>query len=108
MLFQSDYWLASNFSEKTETILDFLSTDEGIKTLVVIEKHISNDTYTILNSLSRDDLDCKIELITETKSYSYENKNSEGHTKTIYVRNSLDDETVKLLKHLTPIFAIFV
>ena len=81
MLFQSDYWFASNPAEKKETILDFLETDDGIKTLIIVDK--TNITYSILNDLS---FDCSVTLITETDSHLFTKE--AALTKTIYVRKS--------------------
>ena len=108
MLFQSDYWLACNYAEKVETILDFLDTDEGIKTLVIIERGIggiANATGTILESLKNDLVPC-VEFISGNEIKSY--KGQESHNrKTIYVYSSIDD-ALPLMKTMQPILAIFV
>jgi hypothetical protein len=110
MLFQSDYWLACNYAEKVETILDFLDTDEGIKTLVIIERGIggiANATGTILESLKNDLVPC-VEFISgnEIKSYKGQESYHKTHRKTIYVYSSIDD-ALPLMKTMQPILAIF-
>jgi len=104
MLFQSDYWLACNYAEKVETILDFLDTDEGIKTLVIIDRTISDATGTILESLN--DLVPCVEFIansSQTKSY----KGQESYKKTIYLYSSIDD-ALPVIKTTQPILAVFI
>jgi hypothetical protein len=110
MLFQSDYWLASNQAEKKETLLDFLYTDEGIKTLVIIDTYQSN-VRSILETVDLSTLDCNIQLITRTETHLLTHTNStdaEKHTKTIYVCPALNPPTIVLLKTHSPILAIFV
>jgi len=108
MLFQSDYWVACKYNEKIETILDFLCTDKGIENLVIIDTSQTNSTNDILKDFNHDkQLPCKVVLITEQEVCVYEDS-EEPHTKTIYVRNSLDEMSTNLLRTLQPIFAIFV
>ena len=107
MLFQSDYWLACNYAEKVETILDFLDTDEGIKTLVVIDNTISNATGTILESLKHD-LVPYVEFITSNASQTKSYKGQQSyHRKSIYLYTSIDD-ALTTMKTMQPILAIFV
>jgi hypothetical protein len=103
MLFQSDYWLATGIHEKTETLIDFLDTDPGITTLVILEKELTDDVKSLLDNIS---FECNVILSVRDNNYEY--KIDADHTKTIYVRNCLDDATIELMKNLTPIFAIFV
>lgn len=105
MLFQSDYWLACNYAEKVETIVDFLDTDEGIKTLVIIDNTISNATDTILESLKHD-LVPYVEFITAIQTKSYKGQQS-YHRKTIYLYTSID-HALATMKTMQPILAIFV
>jgi len=110
MLFQSDYWLASNYAEKLETILDFLETDEGIKTLVIIERGITNAAGTILESLKHD-LAPYVEFITANQIKTYKGQEShkqhKQHRKTIYLYSSIDD-ALPVMKTTHPILALFV
>ena len=103
MLFQSDYWLASNYAEKLETILDFLDTDEGIKTLVIIDRGITNAAGTILESIK--DLGPYVEFISANQIKAY--KGQESYKKTIYLYSSIDD-ALPVMKTTQPILALFV
>ena len=110
MLFQSDYWVANKYSEKKETIQQFLETDEGIKSLVVIEMGSNNHVQNILNE---SEIPCNLILITESNTIIYE-PDGEGEeaketlqTKTIYIRHGMDDDTIRLIINLQPILAIF-
>jgi len=107
MLFQSEYWFASNNSEKTETILDFLQTDEGIKDLVIIDINESNIKSIIDFIIDINDYECNIKLIINSNIYNYE-LNKEYHTKTIHIYIKLDDISINMIKTLTPILAIFI
>lgn len=104
MLFQSDYWLASNYAEKLETILDFLDTDEGIKTLVIIDRGITNAAGTILESIK--DLGPYLEFISANQIKTYKGQES-YHKKTIYLYSSIDD-ALPVMKTTQPILALFV
>lgn len=117
MLFQSDYWVAANYSEKKETIQRFLETDEGITTLVVIEMGSANNIQNILNE---SEIPCVLNILTESNTITYEPDDSSYsedaeeaeeadaiQTKTIYVRRAMDDDTMRLLIKLQPILAIF-
>jgi len=109
MLFQSDYWLASNYAEKLETILDFLETDEGIKTLVIIDRGITNAAGTILESI--EDLGPYLEFISANQIKTYKGQESHNnhkqHKKTIYLYSSIDD-ALPVMKTTQPILALFV
>jgi hypothetical protein len=74
MLFQSDYWLASNYAERLETIRNFIETDEGIKTLVVIDKTL-NCVKEVMDNI-HEELDCNIKVISEVEEILYENLDS--------------------------------
>lgn len=104
MLFQSDYWLACSYAQKLETILDFLESHEGIKTLVIIDKTISDATKTILESIKTDMIPC-VDLISQTETTHY--KGNESHKKTIYVYTFIDD-ALATMKTTHPILAIFI
>ena len=107
MLFQSDYWVASNNSEKTETIQDFLSTDEGIKELIIIDMNNSNVKSIIEYIIDIDELECNINLIINSNMYKFE-LDEKYHTKNISVYPCLDDKSIDMIKKLTPILGIFV
>jgi hypothetical protein len=104
MLFQSDYWLARNYAQKLETILDFLETDEGIKTLVIVDTTVTDVTKIILETVKDVIAPC-VELINTTYTCSY--KGQESYKKTIYVYTSLDNALVTI-ERTQPILAIFV
>ena len=106
MLFQSDYWLASNYAEKVECILDFLETDEGIKTLVIIDRTISDATGTILESLKHDLVPCVEFIANPSQTKSYKGQES-YHRKSIYLYTSIDD-ALPLMKTTQPILAVFI
>jgi len=63
MLYQSDYWLATNFAEKIETILQFLDTDENIKTLMIIDKNPLSDAKDVFEYL-------EMSVVTGIQAYS--------------------------------------
>ena len=111
MLFQSDYWVAANDHEKTEAIQDFLETDEGIKTLVIIDPDRNYHAMVLLDKIQEDSmLPCSVNLFTDTERYLFEATDmteESHHTKTIYIRNELDNGTVELLKKHQPILIIF-
>jgi len=115
MLFQSDYWLASNSSEKSETIEQFLSTDDGIRTLVVIGTSGFDDVAKILKSIKEDArLPCNVALIKgiQIQRYAFDIEgdgyDNQDYTKTIHVFNGLNKDAIVALKYLMPILAIFV
>ena len=110
MLFQSDYWLASSYQEKTETIAQFVDTDEGITVMFILDVDITADVPSILEDLiDNGDLPCIINLITDSGSSFFQPAGNleDCHTKTIYVRNSLDVQSLNLMRHNYPILAIF-
>ena len=104
MLFQSDYWLASNYAERLETIRNFIDTDEGIKTLVVIDKTL-NCAKEVMNNIN-EELDCNIKLISDVEEILYENLDS-SHIKRIYIFKTIED-ALSLMKITQPILAIFL
>ena len=104
MLFQSDYWLASNYAERLETIRNFIDTDEGIKTLVVIDKTL-NCAKEVMNNIN-EELECNIKLISEVEEILYENLDS-SHIKRIYIFKTIED-ALSLMKITQPILAIFL
>jgi len=108
MLFQSDYWLASNINEQAETLHSFLTTDAGITSLVIILKTGNNDVGCVLNGITDDtEFDCNINLITKSGTETY-GSDPAKHTKSIYVFSNLDAEAITLMQTTQPIFAIFV
>jgi hypothetical protein len=108
MLFQSDYWLASNYSEKLETIRQFLDMDAGIKTFVIIDRNLTDDTKGIIETLKADcSLPHTVHLVIDKATNHYASDEADGHTKTIHVRISLDAETIQLLREEMPILALF-
>lgn len=108
MLFQSDYWLASIYSERLEVIQRFLETDEGIQTLLVLDQtSVRTDTKDILDVLKEtNELPCTVRLVTETDTIEYSTE--EEYTKTIYLRNRLDTSIIQLIRSQFPILALFV
>ena len=110
MLFQSDYWVASSYQEKLETIAQFVDTDEGITAMFVLDVNVTADLPSILEDLSdNDDLPCIINLITESGSNLFQPTGNleDCHTKTIYVRNSIDADSLNIMRNNWPIMAIF-
>ena len=114
MLFQSDYWVAASVSECAETLRDFLGSDEGIKTLVIIQKRDYDSAKIMDQVVSEGYLSCNVNLVLDKggQTRAYEPENDEvgniNHMKTIYVCDALDDYAVDLLRTLTPILALFV
>ena len=108
MLFQSDYWLATGLQEKTETIIDFLESDAGLHSLVIYDKSGADCLIEILNSVFMEDSSCNLVLIKGADTYSYQTEANDPYTKTIYVSHELDENTIALMKNVTPIFAIFI
>lgn len=106
MLFQSDYWFAQCLSQRIETIQTFLSEDEGIKTLIIIDVHSINDTEHIIDHLDKEgELPCVVELIIGLHKLVF--AKDDCPTKTIYVCKDIDDATLDLMKNVHPILAIF-
>jgi hypothetical protein len=108
MLFQSDYWLATGLQEKTETIIDFLESDAGLLSLVIYDKTGNDSVIDILNSVFYEDAACNVVLIIGNETHKYKTEAEDPCEKTIYVRSELDENTIALMKNVTPIFAIFV
>ena len=108
MLFQSDYWLASNYAEKIETIRQFLDMDAGIKTIVIIDRNLTDDTKTVIETLKADcSLPHTVHLVIGTTTNHYASDEPTGHTKTIHLRTVFDAETIQLLREEMPILALF-
>ena len=108
MLFRSDYWLASNHNQQVETIVDYLSSEECVTELIIVDVGGTESTNAIISSLSiNNDLECSVKVFTETDTQLYECMDA-THTKNIYVRRSFDHITVNIMKTLCPILAIFV
>jgi hypothetical protein len=103
MLFQSDYWFASNWNEKLETLQNFIGSSDDIVSLCIIGK---DDVQAILDTISPDDIPCSLALITESEANFI--KRPGKHSKTIYVSSGFDVNTLALMKRLYPILAIFV
>jgi hypothetical protein len=117
MLYQSDYWLAASASERLETLRDFLDTDEGIRTLVIIEKYAESDLVKLVEQIvSEGHLMCNVSLVLcescQTRLYEEDSQHDEvgnvNHMKTIYACPALDNYAVDLLRTYTPILALFV
>ena len=110
MLFQSDYWVASSYQEKLETIAQFVDTDEGITVMFILDVNITADVPSILEDLAdNDDLPCIINLITESGSNLIQPTGSleDCHTKTIYVRNSIDTDSLNIMRNNIIIFKFY-
>ena len=103
MLFQSDYWFASTWNEKLETLKNFIGSSEDIVTLCIIGK---DDVQAILDTISPADIPCNLALITESEANFI--KRPSKYAKTIYVSSGFDANTITLMKKLYPILAIFV
>ena len=117
MLFQCDYWLAANASERIETLRDFLETDDGIKTLVIIEMNSESNLVNIIEQIvSEGQLSCSVSLVLsescQTRVYEMDSRDDEvgnvNHMKTVYVCPTLDNYAIDLLRTYTPILALFV
>ena len=116
MLFQSDYWVAANGSERAETLRDFLDTDEGIQNLVIIQKNPESDLDKIVEQIVAEGyLRCNLTLVLgqgqdETQIYeaAADEVGNITHMKTIYLCSGLDEHAIDLLRRLTPILALFV
>jgi hypothetical protein len=99
-MFTGDYWFASNPHEKEETIRQFLCTDEGIKTLLVIG---DSDIADIVNV---DEFECNVTIVTNDGVTKHMTR-PDSHTKTIYVRPKLNLSTTNMMRLMKPILAIF-
>jgi len=116
MLFQSDYWVAASASERTETLRDFLDTDEGIQNLVIIEKNPESDLVKLVEQIVAEGyLRCNLTLVLgqdtgETQVYeaAVDEVGNITHMKTIHVCSTLDEHAIGLLRQFTPILALFV
>jgi hypothetical protein len=109
MLFQGDYWFASLESERLETIQHFLEQDEKINTLVIVQKNYESwEIVSILNRISYL-YDFNVNLITESGGTQlYNGRDNSVNIKTIYLRESIDDETINLIKNKKPVISIFI
>ena len=114
MLFQSDYWVAASASERTETLRDFLDTDEGIQNLVIIEKNPESDLVKLVEQIVAEGyLRCNVSLVLgQDRTQVYEAAVDEigniTHMKTIHLCTGLDEHAIGLLRQFTPILALFV
>ena len=100
-MFVGDYWFASNPNEKEETIRQFLGTDEGIRTLLVIGVSDVADIVAKVN-----ESECNVTVVTNEGSTVYKTRPG-SHTKTIYVRPKLNVTTTNMMRLMKPILAIF-
>ena len=66
MLYQSDYWVATGVLEQKETIINFLETDAGITSLVILDHR--NDTTTtikeIIEGVYKEATECNLRFCT--------------------------------------------
>lgn len=110
MLYQSDYWLACSYGQKIETMRNFLDTDDGIITLLVIDKNMTTNTKDILEYLNEEDeLPCAVELICSSGVIVYNpHIQTTNKMKSVYVRSNIDEDAIIIMKTLYPILAIFV
>jgi hypothetical protein len=108
MIYQGNYWFASSEPERLETIQNFLE-DYKSKTLLILQKNFESwEIVSILNRISYL-YNFNVNLITETGGTQiYNGKDSSINIKTIYLRESIDDETINLIKNEKPILAIFI
>jgi hypothetical protein len=113
MLYQSDYWVATGVLEQKETIINFLETDAGITSLVILD-HRNDTTSTIkeiIESVYEEATECNLRFCIGSQTHTYDSNThgaNETHTKTIHVRGGIDEATIALMKSLYPILAIFV
>lgn len=101
-MFVSDYWFVSNPNEKEEAIRQFLRTDEETRTLLVIG--ISTEVKDIISKVN--EFECTVSVVTNEGSTVHTTRPG-SHTKTIYVRQSIDISTTNLMRIVKPILAIF-
>lgn len=106
------YWFASSYSQRIETLQNFLETDEYIRTLVVLDIYSANDVKGMLESLdNQEQIPCNVRLVLgtpETPLEIYEFEAGELlERKTIFVVRNLDEITLRLIKNTSPILAIF-
>jgi hypothetical protein len=108
MLFRSDYWLATNHTQQTETIVDFLDSEECVTELIIVDVGGTETTNAIVSDLAlNEEIECSVKVYTENETKLYECVNA-THTKNIYVRRGFDHITVNIMKTICPILAIFV
>jgi hypothetical protein len=106
-LFQSDYWFASTYSQRIETIQNFIEAD-GQRTLLIIDT--ATNVKEIMDTLNNEWSLPFVRLILgdPDKLEVYEYNFTEDHcNKSIFVLKYLDKNTLDLIKRLTPILAIF-
>jgi len=113
VVFQSDYWFASSYSQKVEAIQDFLETDEGIRTLVIIDSTTLSDVKEILEDLNyAGQIPPYLRFVIgnpEKPLEVYEYNFTDGICeKTIYLLKRLDNMATGLIKRVKPILAIFI
>lgn len=98
-MFVGDYWFASNPHEKEETIRQFLGTDEGIRTLLVI------GVSDVVDIVKVNESECNVTIVTNEGATTITRPGS--HTKTIYVCPKLNVTTTNMMRLMKPILAIF-
>ena len=109
VLFQSDYWFASTYSQRVETIQNFIEEDSQ-RTLIIID-NAGTDVKVIIDILNKEWQLVFLRLVIgnpdDLEIHEY-NLNDGPCNKTIYVLKSLDKMSLNLIERLTPILAIFV
>jgi len=104
MIFQADYWLATEPNEKIELIQQFVC-DDYLYTMVIISK-MDFDVQQIVKDLEiMDDLFCKVIIHSDTSSISF-NADEDSKTKVIYLCKDLDTATIHIKTHM-PLVAFF-
>jgi hypothetical protein len=100
-LVRGQYWFASNYAQKVEAIVQWLSIDAA--TLVIVDINRSDDTNTAIEYIrEKGQAGVSVELITPTQNYLYDG----GPTKkTIYVVHSIPALTT--LSQANPLLALF-
>lgn len=72
MLYQSDYWVATGVLEQKETIINFLETDAGITSLVILDHR--NDTTTtikdIIESVYKEATECNLRFCIGSQTHT--------------------------------------
>jgi len=111
VLFQSDYWFANTYSQRVETIQNFIEDDQRV--LVIIDSRLHNDIRTILNILMEEEqIPSYLRLVIgnpEKPLEVYEYNFNQGIcNKTIYVLSKLNNMATALIKRVKPVLAIFI
>jgi hypothetical protein len=110
VLFQSDYWFASTYSQRVETIQNFIEAD-GQRTLIIIDTAVTN-VRQIMDTL-RDEWELPFVILVlghPDKPFGvFEYNPIEGRpaNKIIYQLESLDALALNAIKRSKPILAIF-